>query len=305
MTDPALPAGVITPLVSFLTESGKPDREAMSALVEQQIAAGVNGLLATGSTGEVGNLTPAERSAVLRVVVDEADGRLPVWAGVGGLGTSDTVQAARDAEAGGADALLVLPPLFFDSSDAELAAHFRAVATAVELPVVAYDVPPRTPRKLPVSLVSRLAADGVLAGVKDSSGDLTAGRQLCAATADVTGFRTYAGVEITLDVAIMLGFHGIVPGFANVLPGAAVETYAAARAGDVDGAAAAQATYLRLLRILDVPLDGAGFPARAVGAIKVATATALGLPVPSVAPPLTPPDDAFVRAVSAIVKESR
>src|SRR5690606_1032299 len=104
------------------------------ALVEQQIAGGVAGLLVNGSTGELGNLTPAEQSAVLRAVAEATSGRLPIWAGVAGLGTADAVIAATAAEADGADALLALPPLFFDASDAELADHFRAVASAVSIP---------------------------------------------------------------------------------------------------------------------------------------------------------------------------
>ncbi len=157
MADRALPSGVVTPLVVFRTDDGAPYRAATKALVEHQLAAGVHGLLVNGSTGELGHLVTAERSAVLRAVVEAAAGRVPVWAGVAGLGTTDAVTAAREAEAGGADAALVLPPLFFDTSDAELAEHFRRVAAAIGMPVLAYDVPVRAPRKLPVSLLVGLS----------------------------------------------------------------------------------------------------------------------------------------------------
>jgi 4-hydroxy-tetrahydrodipicolinate synthase len=305
MTDRALPTGVVTPLVVFLTEDGAPDRAATKALVEHQIAAGVNGLLVNGSTGELGNLAPAERSAVLRTVVETAAGRVPVWAGVAGLGTADAVSAAREAEADGADAALVLPPLFFDTSDAELAVHFRTVAAAIGIPVLAYDVPARTPRKLPVPLVRDLAEEGVLRGLKDSSGNLTAGRQLCAATEHVAGFVTYLGSEITLDLAAYLGFDGVVPGLANILPAPAVAVFDAARSGDPARAAEAQRTYQRLLDILDVPLDGAGFSARAIAAIKVAAAVVLDLPVPGMTAPFTQPDAAFVAGVTELVQQLR
>lgn len=305
MTDRALPTGVVTPLVVFRTEDGAPDRAATKALVEQQIAAGVRGLLVNGSTGELGNLAPAERSAVLRAVVETAAGRVPVWAGVAGLGTADAVTAAREAEADGADAALVLPPLFFDTSDAEMAQHFRTVAAAIGIPVLAYDVPARAPRKLPVPLVRDLAEEGVLRGLKDSSGNLTAGRQLCAATEHVAGFATYLGSEITLDLAAYLGFDGVVPGLANILPESSVEVFEAARSGDPARAAEAQRTYQRLLGILDVPLDGAGFSARAIAAIKVAAAVVLDLPAPGTTAPFTQPDAAFVAAVTDIVQQSR
>lgn len=302
MTDRALPSGVVTPLVAFQTASGAPDRTAVKSLVDQQISAGVSGLLVNGSTGELGNLTLAQRSAMLGEVVGSAAGQVPVWAGVVGLGTSDAVAAAGEAESDGADAVLVLPPLFFDASDAELADHFRAIASAVGIPVLAYDVPARTPRKLPVSLVADLAEEGVLRGVKDSSGNLTAGRQVCAATEHVEGFRTYLGSEIILDVAGYVGFDGVVPGLANILPASAVAVFEAARAGEPARAAAAQRTYQELLRILDVPLAGGGFPAQAIAAIKVATSVALGLPVPHMTAPFAQPDAEFVAAVAAIVE---
>ncbi len=174
MTDRALPIGVVTPLVVFQTESGAADRAATKALVELQIAAGVRGLLVNGSIGEVGNLAPGERSAALRAVVEAAAGQVPTWAGVAGLGTADTVTAALEAEADGADTAPMLPPLFFDASDADLARHFRTVAAAAGIPVLAYDVPPRTPRKLPVSLVRDLAEEGVLRELKDSVPGLSA-----------------------------------------------------------------------------------------------------------------------------------
>lgn len=302
MTDRALPTGVVTPLVAFQTDSGAPDHAAVKALVEQQLAAGVQGLLVNGSTGELGNLAPAERSAMLRAVADSVGGRIPIWAGVVGLGTADAVAAAKAAETDGADAALVLSPLFFDASDAELADHFRAVAAAVSIPVLAYDVPARTPRKLPASLVADLAKEGVLRGVKDSSGNLTAGRQVCAATEQLTGFRAYLGSEITMDVASYVGFDGVVPGLANILPASAVQVFEAAQAGDPSRAATAQRTYQRLLNILDVPLTGGGFPAQAIAAIKVATAVALSLPVPRMTAPFAQPDAEFVAAVTDIVE---
>lgn len=305
MIDSALPKGVVTPLVTFLAADGAVDREATAALVEHQIAGGVGGVLANGSTGELGNLTPAERLAVLRAVVEEVRGRVPVWSGVVGLGTSEAVIAARDAVAAGADALLVLPPLFFDAGDQELAAHFGAVSRAVDVPVLAYDVPPRTPRKLPVSLVADLAREGVLQGVKDSSGDLTAGRRTCEATAGVPGFRAYVGSELTLDLAAQIGFDGVVPGLANVLPRPAVDAHGAAANGDVTAALATQRILSRLAAILDVPQAGTGTPNRAINAIKVATALILDLPVPGAIAPFVAPSPQFVAGIAGIVDPLR
>lgn len=298
-TRDALPSGIVTPLVTFLTPVGDPDAAAMRVLVDAQLDAGIHGLLAVGSTGELGSLTPARRGRSIEVVVDATAGRAPVWAGVAGLGTDEAVIAARDAVSAGADAVLVLPPLFFDSSDSELERHFSLVADAVAVPVVAYDVPPRTPRKLPAGVIARLAEAGVLRGVKDSSGDLTAGRLMVEAVSGVPGFRTYIGSEITIDAAFALGFDGIVPGFANVLPAPAVALFDAHRDGRVDGDAVQR--YLRLFEVLRIVLDGAGGPAAAINALKVGAAHALGLPVSRVAEPFTPPTEEFAAQIRRIV----
>lgn len=299
----ALPSGIVTPLVTFLTADGEPDAGAMRILTEAQISAGIHGLLAVGSTGELGSLTPARRARTIEAVVDAAAGRVPVWGGVAGLGTDEAVVAARDAVAAGADAVLVLPPLFFDSSDSELERHFSFVAEAVDVPVVAYDVPPRTPRKLPAGVIARLAADGALAGVKDSSGDLTAGRLLVEAVSGLEGFRTYIGSEITIDAAFVLGFDGIVPGFANMLPAPAVAIYDAYRDGRADGEAVHR--YLALFEVLLVALEGAGGPAAAINALKVGAAHTLGLPMSPVAEPFTQPADDFAAHIRRIVDAAR
>jgi 4-hydroxy-tetrahydrodipicolinate synthase len=299
----ALPAGIVTPLVTFLTGDGEVDAAAMRRLVDDQLDAGIHGLLAVGSTGELGTLAPAARTRAVEIVAEAAAGRAPVWAGVVGLGTGEAVAAARDAAAAGADALLVLPPMFFDSSDAELERHFSLVRESVDLPTVAYDVPPRTPRKIPAGVIARLAERGVLSGVKDSSGDLTAGRLTIEAVSGVEGFRAYIGSEITIDAAFVLGFDGIVPGFANVLPEPAVALYDAHRSDRVD--AAAQRRYLELFAVLRVGLAAAGGPAAAINALKVATAHVLGLPVSPMAEPLTQPTPAFAEQVAAIVDRVR
>ena len=304
-TQAALPAGIVTPLVTFVESSGFCDPKATSALIAQQLQGGVDGVLALGSTGEVGNFDAAQRSSVLRAVVAEVGGRVPVWCGVAGLGTADAIAAAVAAQDDGADALLVLQPLLFDSSPAELTTHFTAVADAVDLPVIAYDVPSRTPGKLPVPVIADLASSGVISGVKDSSGDLTAGRLLCETTKGVEGFRTYIGGEIMIDVALGLGFDGAVPGLANVLPAIAVDLHRAWTEGDTATAVRLQRRYIDLLRILDVPLAGAGAAAHAIAAIKTATANVVGLPTPRSTTPLVQPDDAFAAAVATVVTAVR
>ena len=301
----ALPTGIVTPLVAFVTPSGDPDRRAMTTLVDHQISGGVGAVLVNGSMGELGNLTESVRRAMVRIVVEAAAGRVPVWAGIAGLGTQEAVQAARAAQDEGADALLVLPPLFFDVSDSELHRHFAAVSNAVTVPILAYDVPPRTPRKLPPSLVAAMASDGTIQGVKDSSGNLTAGRHVCLLTSGVPGFRAYAGTELAIDAAPALGFAGSVPGLANILPDIATGIDSAARRGDMATAEKQQRVYLRLMDELIEPWPGAGAVAVACGAFKAATAHVLRLPDPIALPPMTAPDrhalDTITRLIGSLM----
>ncbi len=305
MSKASLPQGIVTPLVAFVTDRAEPDTDAMAALVEHQIAGGIAGLLVNGSMGELGNLTAPQRVVMLRTVVGIVQHRLPIWAGVAGLGTAEAVVGAVEAEAAGADMVLVLPPLYLAASDAELERHFAAVASAVSIPVLAYDLPQRAPRKLTPESVARLGNDGVLAGIKDSSGDLTVGRRMCLRTADIPGFRCYAGTEVAIDAAPALGFSGSVPGLANIFPDVASTIDAAARRGDTAAAVQAQRVFDDLMNLLAIPLDGAGPATVAFDSFKAATARVLGIPNPITLAPMTPPTPEFLDAVAAIVDRLR
>jgi len=299
-----LPKGIVTPLVTFLTPEGQLDAVGTEKLVEYQLGAGVQGLLAVGSTGELGTLSRDQRTRAIELVVEAARGRVPVWAGVAGLSTADAVSAALEAKHAGADALLVLPPMFFDCSDDELKRHFAIIAERTDIPLVAYDAPPRTPRKLPTSVIVELASEGVLKGVKDSSSDLTSGRLMVEALSAEPRFRTYIGSEITIDLAFIMGFDGVIPGFANVLPRLAVDMFVAAAKSAID--TDAQRRYLALWDVLRVPIRGGGIPATAIAALKVATAHMLGMTQPThQGEPFSQPDASFVSDIVAIVNRVR
>jgi 4-hydroxy-tetrahydrodipicolinate synthase len=305
MSTSPLPEGIVTPLVAFVDERGVPDTEATTALVDHQVRGGVAAVLVNGSMGELGNLTAPQRVVMVDTVVTAAARRIPVWAGVGALGTAEAIAGAVEAESAGADALLVLPPLYFVTSDAEVERHFGAIADAVSIPVLAYDLPQRAPRKLAPESIARMGRSGVLAGVKDSSGDMTLGRRVCLQTAEIAGFRCYAGTELAIDAAPALGFAGSVPGLANIFPDVAAAADAAAREGDRAAAARAQAVYADLLALLSIPLEGAGASTVAFNAFKAATAGVLGLPNPPTLAPMTPPTAEFLAAVASIVDRLR
>jgi 4-hydroxy-tetrahydrodipicolinate synthase len=264
-----LPAGILPPIVTPLVPSGEPDLASLDALVELVVAAGATGIVALGSTGECAALPPGVRGAVLHRVLERVAGRVPVIAGVPPVGSVMAAGEAASAARAGAAAVLVAAPAGTAWSDAELRMHFEHVAAHAAAPVIAYEVPSRVHVSLGVDLVASLAADGVIAAVKDSSGNLPRGRVLLETTRGIAGFRRYVGAEEAIDAALLMGYDGAVPGLSNVLPELHVALYRAACKKDWAAAAALQARILELRRIFEVPRPGGSFTAQAIGALKL------------------------------------
>jgi 4-hydroxy-tetrahydrodipicolinate synthase len=280
--------GVVPPLVTPLTADGSLDVASFERLIESQLAAGVDGLFVLGSSGEVGLLTDAVRSQVLKEAVRITAGRVPVLAGANDMSTARVVEQVRIAEFAGADALVVTAPFYVRPSEAEIEEHFRTIAAATELPVFAYDVPVRVHVKLGADLLVRLGADGVIAGVKDSSGDDVGFRRLVAANrAAGSPLTLFTGHEVVVDGALLAGADGVVPGLGNVDPAAYVRLFAAAKAGEWDEAKRIQDELAALFEIV-FQAHGVSGEAAGMGAFKTALA-ALGVidtntmtrPVPS------------------------
>ncbi|MBO8194651.1 dihydrodipicolinate synthase family protein [Streptomyces oryzae] len=267
--------GVIPPLCTPLTEDRELDVGSLERLCGFLLDAGVDGLFVNGSTGELAYHTDALRLAALRVVRRVAGGSVPVLAGAVDMTTNRVIAQARAARDAGADAVVATVPFYSPTHPGEMADHFRAVRDAVELPLWAYDIPGNVQRKLPAQVAAGLAGDGVLAGLKDSSGDLDELRTLLELTeangARAAGFAVLTGSETMADTGLALGADGIVPGLGNVDPHGYVALHWAARRGDVKEAVAEQARLRRLFALTRV-----GDPARigtysaAIGAFKEA-----------------------------------
>ncbi|RCG23146.1 dihydrodipicolinate synthase family protein [Streptomyces diacarni] len=267
--------GVVPPLCMPLTEDRELDVASLERLCGHLLEAGVCGLFVNGSTGELAYHTDAFRLAALRVVRGVAGGSVPVLAGAVEMTTNRVVAQARAAREAGADAVVATVPFYTPTHPDEMADHFRAVRAAVDLPLWAYDIPGNVQRKLPVDVTAHLAADGVLAGLKDSSGDLDELRTLLhlteASGARARGFTVLTGSETMADAALALGADGVVPGLGNVDPHGYVALYEAARRGDGREATAHQDRLRRLFALTRV-----GDPARigayssALGAFKEA-----------------------------------
>ncbi|UUZ61607.1 dihydrodipicolinate synthase family protein [Nocardioides sp. B-3] len=226
-----------------------------------------------GSSGETVYLTDPQRDRALEVIVKTAAGAVPVLAGCIEPTTPRVIDRVRAAQALGVDALVTTAPFYTLVGPHEVERHFRAIHAAADLPILSYDIPVCVHTKISVDLHLRLAADGVLAGVKDSSGDDVSFRQLLVRLADElpdTEFATLTGHEVVVDAMMLAGASGAVPGLGNVDPDGYVRLDRACRAGDWAAARAEQDRLTRLFRIVDAPDATAAGSTRGVGAFKTA-----------------------------------
>jgi len=263
-------SGIVPPVLTPLTTEGEVDVTSLERLVGHLVTEGVHGVFVLGSTGEVAYLTDAQRDLVVRTVVSAVDGRVPVMAGAIDLTTARVVEQSRALVAAGVDAVVVTAPVYALNDLDEVERHFRAVAAAVDVPVLAYDIPVRVRTKLPADLLVRLGSDGVLAGVKDSSGDDVAFRRLVAANAAAgSPLALFTGHEVVVDGMLLLGADGVVPGLGNVDAAGYVRLWDLAQAGKWDDARREQDRIAALFEIV-FQATGRSGDAAGVGAFKVA-----------------------------------
>ncbi|MFC7379622.1 4-hydroxy-tetrahydrodipicolinate synthase [Brevundimonas sp. GCM10030266] len=221
--------GVITALITPLRD-GKVDEAAFTTLLERQIAAGVHGVVPMGTTGESASLHPEEHQRVVELCVQVAAGRVRVIAGAGSSSTDKAIELVRHAKTVGADGALVVTPYYNRPSQAGMAAHFEAIAEAVQLPILLYNVPGRTGVDLANETVARLATHPNIVGIKDATGDLSR----------ISWMRTNIDGQFDLisgDDPSYLGYHGqggvgVISVTSNVSPEGMVALHNAAQSGD-------------------------------------------------------------------------
>ena len=294
-------AGVIPPLTTPLTPDGDVDAASLERLCKFLLTAGVDGLFVCGSSGEVALLADGQRARVVEVAAGVAAGQVPVLAGAIDTGTARVIDRAQAAVKAGADAVVATPPFYVASHPDEVMRHYRLLRDAVDVPVVAYDIPSATHSPLPLVAVEQLAHDGTIAALKDSSGDIDGFRRILSATSD-TALRVLTGSETLTDVALQLGAHGAVPGLANVDPDGYVRIGNEARAGRWSAAAAEQERLRRLFSIVDVAdRSRIGFTAGALGAFKAAQYLRGVIDTPRCAEPLLPLTAAEIDTIREIL----
>jgi 4-hydroxy-tetrahydrodipicolinate synthase len=223
--------GIVVATVTPFNDDESLNEDGLRAVVRFLVERGVHGLFPAGSQGEFYALTADERRRVLEVTLEAAEGRVFVVAHAGATTTQEAIALARHAEAAGADAVAAITPFFVAPSQEELYRHYLALASAVSLPVLAYNNPPRTGVNLLPATAARLARDALnFAGVKDSSSDLAQFAEyirLCP-----PGFRALMGRDSLIFAGLAHGAAGVVSASANVVPELAVSIYDAVAARD-------------------------------------------------------------------------
>jgi 4-hydroxy-tetrahydrodipicolinate synthase len=209
--------GVLPALITPFTEDGRNvDADALAAIVDRLVGAGVAGLVPGGSTGEFTTLTNAERRAVIEVTVDAAAGRVPVVAGTGALSTHETVELSLHAERAGASAVMVVPPFYEALGWRELLAHYAAVAEAISIPIMYYNLPSASGVKLDADQLRELQRVARVTSLKDTGGDAVAATELIQAGED--GPTLLNGWDTLTFAALAAGVRAVVWGTASIVP---------------------------------------------------------------------------------------
>lgn len=239
--------GAATALVTPFRDGGI-DYTAAGALIDRQIAAGIDALVIAGTTGEGSTLSHEEHCALLRFSVERVAGRVPVIAGTGSNDTAYGIELSRYACEAGCDALLLVTPYYNKCSPAGLARHFLAIAKATDKPIILYNVPSRTGVNIPLSVYREVSRHERIVATKEASGNLSAIAGVLAECGDALD--VYSGNDDQIVPVMSLGGKGVISVLSNLLPG---ETHALCRAcldGDFTAGAERQLHYLRLINAL-------------------------------------------------------
>lgn len=231
--------GIIPPLVTPVDSQGNLNKTALKQVINYTIKGGVHGLFPIGSTGEAYALSLDERRDLIETVVEEVNGRIPVYAGTGAITTRDSIMLTKMAESAGANVVSVLTPMFINPTDDELYEHYVEIAKSTSLPVLLYGNPDKTGVKLSVELIQRLSHIDNIVGIKDSSGNMTLISEYIRNT-DRSKFNVIAGRDTMILATLVYGGAGAIAATANIAPAIAVSIYESFIKGDIKTALEAQ-----------------------------------------------------------------
>ena len=267
--------GTLTALVTPMNKDGSLDLGALDALVDAQLAAGISGLVPCGTTGEAATLNASERVQVIARVVERVSGRVPVVAGTGVNSTAESIEHQKRAKAAGATHGLVVTPYYNKPTPEGLYRHYAAIAEAVDLPIVVYNVPGRTGCDMKAESVARVAGLARVVGVKEATADLDRVTTIRRGTSP--SFALLSGDDGTACPFVLLGGDGVISVVSNVLPAETAAMIQAALGGEVEKA---KALHHRLRDIIAALFfESNPIPAKAALAIKGAIGEHYRLPL--------------------------
>ena len=284
--------GVGTALITPFTKSGALDEPAIKRLARRQIDNGVHFLVPCGTTGETPTLNAAERRRVVELVLEAANGQVPVMAGAGGYDTHEVVHLSKEMQSVGVQGLLSVTPYYNKPTPEGLYRHFSAIADATSLPIVLYNVPGRTGCNIDAATLARLATIPRVIGVKEASGNIQQMVEICRAVPP--DFLVLSGDDALTVPLMAIGGRGLISVASNIIPAEMAKMVEAAERGDY--------TTARQLHHRLVPLMLGNFVESNPGPVKFAMAT-MGLCEEVYRLPMVSPRPASQEKIIAFLKE--
>lgn len=271
MKQDVLLRGVITPIVTPLRIDRSVDHVSFERLIEFELDGDVSALFVLGTGGEGPYLDMSQRAEVVSRAVELVRGRVPVVAGISDIGTARALANLELSLAAGVDGVVSTAPFYGEVGEAEIELHFRELARAARgLPLYAYDIPSKVGVKIPVPVTIRLAGDGVIRGIKDSSGDMDEFRRLCLALSGLEDFSVLTGSDSCADMALFENADGMIAGMANVDPHGFSRMYEASLGGDWAAVRAEQDRLFALREIAQAGLPRVSSFSSTIGSFKAA-----------------------------------
>lgn len=283
--------GTYTALVTPFRD-GNVDEPALRKLIREQIAAGVDGIVPCGSTGESATMNHAEHQRVIAISVEEAAGKVKVMAGTGSNNTAEAISLTTYAKKAGADAALLISPYYNKPTQEGHVAHYRAIADASGLPLFVYNIPGRTGVNILPETIAKMAEHPLIVGVKEASGSLD---QISRVIQLTEGRMTVLSGDDSLTLPLIaVGGHGVIAVVSNLVPGKTVAMVRAARAGDFETARKLHYELLPILQVLFTETNP--IPVKAAMAM-------LGKCGPELRMPLTPITEPNRKRLEAVLRE--
>ncbi|MBP2657754.1 MAG: dapA4 [Firmicutes bacterium] len=283
--------GIITAMVTPFDENQGINSKATKQLVNKLIHSGVSGLFILGTNGEFHLLTNDEKVAFAKIVIDEVNKRVPVYVGTGGNSTSEVMELSKKMEALGADALSVITPYFLVPSQSEIIQHYTAIAEAVRIPIVLYNIPKNTGINLEPETVRELAKIKNIIAIKDSSGKIENIEKYIQITKD-EDFSVLSGSDSLILSALKIGAAGAIAATSNLITELDVSIYEKFLKGDIKGAEKAQ----QEIEVLRTVLKLGTVPSILKKAVQMS-----GIPVGSARLPVTEVKEETVKKIQEML----